>query len=81
MKITKGTITRGVLLIVVVLNMIIKKMGYNPLNITEGTVGYFVETVFEILVILVSFWKNNSFSKNAIRADEFLKALREGEAE
>ncbi len=79
MKITKGTITRSILLFVVVLNMLLKKMGYTPLNITEGSVAYFVETAIEILVIAISFWKNNSFSKNAIRADEFLKALREGE--
>ncbi len=81
MKITKGTITRSILLIVVVLNMILRKLGLSPLNITETEAGCFVETVFEILVIAVSFWKNNSFSENAIRADSFLKALREGEAE
>lgn len=79
MKITKGTITRSVLLFIVVLNMLLKKMGLNPLNIDKGTTASFVETILELLVIMVSFWKNNSFSKNAIRADEFLKALREGE--
>jgi SPP1 family holin len=79
MKITKGTITRSVLLFIVVLNMLLKKMGLNPLIIDKGTTAYFVETILELLVIMVSFWKNNSFSKNAIRADEFLKALREGE--
>ena len=79
MKISQGTIIRSILLFVVVLNMLLKKMGFRPLNITEGTTAYFVETVIEILVILVSFWKNNSFSENAIKADEFLKALREGD--
>ena len=79
MKITKGTITRSILLFIVVLNMLLKKMGLNPLNIDKGTTAYFVETLIELLVIVVSFWKNNSFSKNAIRADEFLKALKEGE--
>lgn len=79
MKITKGTITRSILLFIVVLNMLLKKMGLNPLNINQGTAEYFVETVFEILVIAVSFWKNNSFSKNALKADEFLRALKEGD--
>ena len=79
MKVRKGTIMRSILLFVVVLNMLLKKLGFCPLNITEGSVAYFVATVLEILVIGVSFWKNNSFSENAIRADEFLKALREGE--
>lgn len=80
MKITKGTITRSILLFIVVLNMLLKKMGLNPFNIDKGTTAYFVETVLELLVIIVSFWKNNSFSKNAIRADEFLRALKEGDA-
>ena len=81
MKITKGTIIRSILLFVVVLNLLLKRLGINPLDITEGTVAYFVETVLEIMVIGVSFWKNNSFSENAIKADEFLKKLKEGEVE
>ncbi len=80
MKISKGTITRSILLFVVVLNMLLRKMGKSPLNITEGTAEYFVEALIEILVIAASFWKNNSFSENAIKADEYLKALREGDA-
>jgi len=75
MKITKGTIIRTVMIIIVVLNLILKKCGINPLNIEEGSVEAFVETMTEAAVILVSFWKNNSFSQNAIRADEFLKEL------
>ena len=81
MKITKGVIIRSILLFVVVLNMLLKKFGINPLKIEEGTIIYFAETVIEISVILVSFWKNNSFSENAIRADEFLRELREGQLE
>ena len=32
-----------------------------------------------VAAALVSWWKNNSFSPNAIQADRFLKSLKEGE--
>ena len=41
----------------------------------------FVETVIEIAIIVVGFWKNNSFSQAAIKADAFLKQLKSEEAE
>ena len=41
----------------------------------------FVETLIEIAIIAVGFWKNNSFSQAAIKADEFLKQLKGEEPE
>ena len=79
MKITKGTILRTIMLLIVIINMILKKLGIDALNIEEGTVSAFIETAIEISVIAVSFWKNNSFSKNALRADKFLKDLKESD--
>lgn len=79
MRITKGTIVRGIMLLLVVINMVLKKLGISVLNADESAVAVFVEMAIEISVILVSFWKNNSFSENAIRADEFLKELKESE--
>ncbi len=80
MKITKGTIIRLILVAFVICNMILKAFGKSPIDVDEGTVAYWVETVLEIAVIIVGVWKNNSVSEFAIRADEFLKQLRnEGE--
>lgn len=79
MKITKGTLVRTIMLIIVLINMILKKMGIELINVDENAVLEIVETLIEIAVIVVSFWKNNSFTDKAIKADEFLKQLRESE--
>lgn len=77
MKITKGTIIRTIMVALVIINMILKKAGINVIDVSESEVASFVETAIEIAVIVVSFWKNNSFSQNAIKADEYLKELKD----
>ncbi len=81
MKITKGTIIRTIALAVVLLNLLLKALGKPLIDYDEGTVMYWLEYIIEIAVILVTFWKNNSFSENAIKADEFLKKLKNDEYE
>ena len=77
MKISKGTIVRTVMLIIVVLNMILKHFGIDIINVSENEVLSVLEMLIEIATIIVTFWKNNSFTQNAIKADEFLKTLKE----
>lgn len=79
MKITKSTIVRLILVILVIVNFILEKNGIDVIPAEESTILMFVETGIEIAVIAVSFWKNNSFTKEAIKADEFLKELKESE--
>lgn len=77
MKISKGTIVRTVMLIIVVLNMILKHFGLDVINVSESEILSVLEMLIEIAVIIVTFWKNNSFTDKAIKADEFLKTLKE----
>ena len=79
MKISKGTIVRTVMLVIVLINMILQHFGFDLINVSEIQVLAFVELLIEIAVIVVAFWKNNSYSKNAILADTYLKELREAE--
>ena len=79
MKISKGTIVRTVMLIIVVLNMILKHFGLDVINVSESEILSAVEMLIELAVIIVTFWKNNSFTDKAIKADEFLKTLKESE--
>lgn len=79
MRITKSTLVRLVLVFVVAINFILEKCGVDIIPADENTVLMFVETVLEIGVIAVGFWKNNSFTENAIKADEFLKELKASE--
>lgn len=77
MKISKGTIVRTIMLIIVVVNMILQHLGIDIINVSENEILSLVEIVIELAVIITTFWKNNSFTETAIRADEFLKLLKE----
>ena len=79
MKISKGTIIRTVMLALVLINFTLKQLGHDVLNISETEVGTFIEMVVSVATIIVCYWKNNSVSPNAIKADEFLHQLNEKE--
>ena len=81
MKITKGTIVRTILLLMAVVNFTLERMGITIIPVSESGVLMLVETLLEIAVIVVGFWKNNSYTKNAIKADEFLKELKNSEVQ
>lgn len=76
MKISKETIVRAVLLVIVVINIILEKIGLDVIPTDESFVLMCVETVIELLVIIIGFWYNNSFSENALKAQRFLEYLR-----
>ena len=76
MKISKGTIIRTIALAVVLINMALKALGKPLIDFDEGTVMYWLEIIIDIAVIIVAFWKNNSFSPAAIKADKVLKQLK-----
>lgn len=75
MNISKGTI----MLFIVLVNMILQHFVFDIIKVDENQVLSLVEIVVELAVIIVSFWKNNSFTDKAIQADEFLKKLKESE--
>ena len=76
MKISKGTIVRTIGIILVLVNMVLQRMGHDIINVSESEILALTETLIEIAVIVVAWWKNNSFSEKAIKADEFLQTLR-----
>lgn len=79
MRISKGTIVRTIMLVIVLINIVLKQMGYDVINVSESEILTLVETLIEVATIIVGFWKNNSFTDKAIKSDEFLKTLRESE--
>ncbi len=76
-KITLGTIARTIAVILVIVNAILKATGHSVIDFDEGTIMYYLEYILEIAIIVVGFWKNNSFSSAAIAADEYLHSLKE----
>jgi SPP1 family holin len=73
----KSTIIRSILFALVILNMALKAAGKDMIDVDEGTVASFVEMLISAAILFLSFWKNNSFTKNAQKADVYLKKLKE----
>ncbi len=76
MEISKATILRTILILLVIINLVLKKLGFDPLNISQNEIAEFVELAIEIGVIITGWWYNNSFSKKALKAQKYLQELR-----
>lgn len=77
MKISKWTIVRTIMTVLVVLNLVLKAFGIQVINVEENTVMSLVEALISVGTIVSSWWYNNSFTEKAKRADEFFKSLKE----
>ena len=75
-KISAGTIARTACLLLALLNQILCALGKSPLPIESETLNQLVTTSLTVAAALVSWWKNNSFTKEAIAADKEYERLR-----
>ena len=81
MKISKGTIIRTALLVLAIVNNVLALFGKAPLPITNEQLELIISTIFTVVMAVINWWKNNSFTKEAIEADEYLARLKGGDAE
>lgn len=81
MKISAGTIARTAVLVVSLLNVLLNAFGKNPLPFSDDQVYTAVSTVVAVAASIAAWWKNNSFTKAAIKADETLALERSENAE
>ena len=73
---TAGTIARTVCLALALTNQILSATGHPVLPIEDGQVETLVTTGLTVAASLAAWWKNNSFTPAAIKADETLKAFK-----
>ncbi len=78
MKCDKGTLVRTAVLLLSLINSVLQMFDLNPLPIENETVSQAISSVLLIASAIASWWKNNSFSKKAVAADEYLKELKGG---
>lgn len=78
-KISAGTIARTACLLLALLNQVLCALGKSPLPIESETLNQLVTSGITVVVSLIAWWKNNSFTKEAIAADkeyDRLKAIK-----
>lgn len=72
------TIIRTVVLILALVNNCLVMAGHSPLPIEDAQITELLSMVFTIGAALWAWWKNNSFTKAAIQADEVMKTIKAG---
>ena len=77
MQVKTSTIIRTLCLILALINQILSASGNPVLSIEDSQIETVVTETALVITALWSWWKNNSFTKNAIVADEYLKELKE----
>ena len=75
------TTVRTIMLVITLLNDLLIFYGKSPINIDESTVYQIITVLSTIIVPIWTWWKNNSITKHAKKADEYLDRLKAGEAE
>ncbi|WP_080845536.1 phage holin [Cytobacillus gottheilii] len=71
----KMVLIRTIVLAVALLNQVLVMSGLSPLPFDDAQVEQGVSALFTVVASIWSWWKNNSFSRNAQKADEVLKEL------
>lgn len=73
---TVGTITRTVVLFLALFNQVLVIMGYSPIPIDDQSLVEVISLIATIGTAIVAWWKNNSFTKQAVIADGYMKELK-----
>ena len=78
---TKPTIIRTIILVVFIANQLLAIFGKSPLPFSDDDITNGVSSVLLIATSIWTWWKNNSFTKEAVKADEYLAELKAGNSE
>ena len=78
-KISPSTIARTVALALALTNQILSATGHAVLPIESAQLEQLVSTGLTVAAALVSWWKNNSFTPEAIEADDYFYKLKSGQ--
>lgn len=76
-NVSKETILRTIVMLIALINQILTMFGINPLPFSNEQIYNILSAAATVVTTLWAWWKNNSFTKNAIEADEYLKKLKE----
>lgn len=79
-NISTGTIVRTLCLILALANQLLSAFGKSLLPIDNAQLEQLVTGLITVVAALVNWWENNSFTQEALAADELYKTLREKNA-
>ena len=77
MTISAGTIARTIILVLALVNQLLTAMSHSVINISYESINTLISTGFTIVTAIVAWWKNNSFTQSALKADEVMREGKE----
>ena len=77
MNITSGTIARTTILVLALANQLLTATGHSVINISDESINTLISTGFTIVTAVIAWWKNNSFTQSALKADEVMREGKE----
>ena len=75
-SISVGTVIRKVCLLLALVNLTLETFGKSIIPISDEQVSELITLIFTIVTSVISFWKNNSFTQEAIIADGLMKDMK-----
>lgn len=75
-NISKDTYLRYILMILVILNTVLTRLGLNPIKASAEEIYQGLSDLMTIVILLMNTWKNNSVTTEAIQADAVYEDLR-----
>ena len=73
MSVTPGTIARTLILALALINQILTASGHSVIAVSDDDINTLITTGFTVVSALLAWWKNNSFTQPALKADEVLR--------
>ena len=73
MIVKADTLARTIFLALTLINLILSAFGKVPLQLEESFIYEVCSLAAVLVASIVAWWKNNSFTKAAIKADEVLE--------
>ncbi len=76
MKVSGQTIARTAVLVIALANQLLTAFGANPLPFSDNEVYETVSIIVSAAASVWAWWKNNSFTMEALEADKLLNKLK-----
>lgn len=70
-----ATLTRTAVLILALANQILSATGHSPIPVDDAQLEQLISTGMTVGAAIWAWWENNSFTKEAIAADNYLDSL------
>lgn len=74
-EIKVSTLTRTAVLILALTNQILSATGHSPIPVDDAQLEQLISTGMTVAAAIWAWWENNSFTKDAIAADNYLESL------